>query len=41
MKLSGIRVVDLSSFLPGPYLSQALADHGAEVTDAFWDFTES
>src|ERR1700761_7049043 len=31
MKLSGIRVIDLSSFLPGPYLTTAMADHGAEV----------
>lgn len=31
MKLDGIRVVDLSVFLPGPYLSMSLADHGAEV----------
>jgi crotonobetainyl-CoA:carnitine CoA-transferase CaiB-like acyl-CoA transferase len=31
MKLEGIRVVDLSVFLPGPYLTKALADHGAEV----------
>lgn len=31
MKLAGIRVLDLSSFLPGPYLSLAMADHGAEV----------
>ena len=31
MKLSGIRVMDLSSFLPGPYLTAAMADHGAEV----------
>ena len=31
MKLSGIRVLDLSSFLPGPYLTLAMADHGAEV----------
>jgi len=31
MKLAGLRVVDLSQFLPGPYLTLALADHGAEV----------
>jgi len=31
MKLVGLRVVDLSVFLPGPYLTLALADHGAEV----------
>src|SRR6202161_2761072 len=31
MKLQGVRVIDLSSFLPGPYLTLALADHGAEV----------
>ncbi len=31
MKLSGIRVVDLSQFLPGPHLSMMMADHGAEV----------
>ncbi len=31
MKLSGLRVIDLSVFLPGPYLTQQLADHGAEV----------
>lgn len=31
MKLHGLRVLDLSSFLPGPYLTLALADHGAEV----------
>ncbi|HEY0570956.1 MAG TPA: CoA transferase, partial [Enterovirga sp.] len=31
MKLQGLRVIDLSVFLPGPYLSLALADHGAEV----------
>ena len=31
MKLEGLCVVDLSVFLPGPYLTLALADHGAEV----------
>ena len=31
MKLKGLRVVDLSSFLPGPCLTMTLADHGAEV----------
>ena len=31
MKLEGIRVVDLSLFLPGPTLTQMMADHGAEV----------
>jgi crotonobetainyl-CoA:carnitine CoA-transferase CaiB-like acyl-CoA transferase len=31
MKLEGIKVVDLSVFLPGPYLTMILADHGAEV----------
>jgi len=31
MKLQGIRVVDLTLFLPGPWLTAALADHGAEV----------
>jgi crotonobetainyl-CoA:carnitine CoA-transferase CaiB-like acyl-CoA transferase len=31
MKLAGLRVIDLSLFLPGPYLTLALADHGAEV----------
>jgi crotonobetainyl-CoA:carnitine CoA-transferase CaiB-like acyl-CoA transferase len=32
MKLQGIKVVDLSSFLPGPHLTMMMADHGAEVT---------
>jgi crotonobetainyl-CoA:carnitine CoA-transferase CaiB-like acyl-CoA transferase len=31
MKLEGLTVVDLSVFLPGPYLTMALADHGARV----------
>jgi crotonobetainyl-CoA:carnitine CoA-transferase CaiB-like acyl-CoA transferase len=32
MKLDGVRVLDLSVFLPGPHLSQLMADHGADVT---------
>src|SRR3954469_25689167 len=31
MKLQGVRVLDLSQFMPGPYLAMVLADHGAEV----------
>jgi crotonobetainyl-CoA:carnitine CoA-transferase CaiB-like acyl-CoA transferase len=31
MKLAGIRVIDLSLFLPGPLATQFMADHGAEV----------
>ena len=31
MKLDGIRVIDLSVFLPGPHLTMMMADHGAEV----------
>jgi len=31
MKLSGLRVLDMSLFLPGPYLTTVMADHGAEV----------
>ncbi|MDA0823240.1 MAG: CaiB/BaiF CoA-transferase family protein [Proteobacteria bacterium] len=31
MKLNGIKVLDLSRFLPGPYMGLLMADHGAEV----------
>ena len=31
MKLEGLRVIDLSLFLPGPHLTLMMADHGAEV----------
>ena len=31
MKLEGVKVVDLSLFLPGPAMTQVMADHGAEV----------
>jgi len=31
MKLSGLRVLDLSQFLPGPHLTMTMADHGADV----------
>ncbi len=31
MKLEGIRILDLSLFLPGPTASLMMADHGAEV----------
>lgn len=31
MKMEGYRILDLSLFLPGPMLTQVLADHGAEV----------
>jgi crotonobetainyl-CoA:carnitine CoA-transferase CaiB-like acyl-CoA transferase len=31
MKLEGLRVIDLSLFLPGPLMTQFMADHGAEV----------
>jgi crotonobetainyl-CoA:carnitine CoA-transferase CaiB-like acyl-CoA transferase len=30
-KLSGIKVVDLSQYLPGPMMTTMMADHGAEV----------
>lgn len=31
MKLEGVKVIDLSMFLPGPHLTMMMADHGAEV----------
>jgi len=31
VKLQGLRVVDLSLYLPGPLMTQFMADHGAEV----------
>jgi crotonobetainyl-CoA:carnitine CoA-transferase CaiB-like acyl-CoA transferase len=31
MKLDGVRVLDLSLFLPGPHLTLMMADHGADV----------
>lgn len=31
MKLDGVRVIDLSMFLPGPHLTTMMADHGARV----------
>jgi crotonobetainyl-CoA:carnitine CoA-transferase CaiB-like acyl-CoA transferase len=31
MKLKGVRVIDLSMFLPGPVMTQMMADHGADV----------
>ncbi len=31
MKLEGLRVLDLSAFLPGPHMTMMMADHGADV----------
>ncbi|MDH4381341.1 MAG: CaiB/BaiF CoA-transferase family protein [Gammaproteobacteria bacterium] len=31
MKLAGVKVVDLSMFLPGPHFTMMMADHGADV----------
>ena len=31
MKLEGLKVIDLSLFLPGPAVTLMMADHGAEV----------
>jgi crotonobetainyl-CoA:carnitine CoA-transferase CaiB-like acyl-CoA transferase len=31
MKLAGVKVLDLSLFLPGPHLTMMMRDHGAEV----------
>ncbi|MEI9929032.1 MAG: CoA transferase [Rhizomicrobium sp.] len=31
MKLHGVRVLDLSQYLPGPHLTMTMADHGADV----------
>lgn len=31
MKLDGVKVLDLSAFLPGPHMSMMLSDHGADV----------
>jgi len=31
MKLEGVRVLDMSQFLPGPHLTMMMADHGADV----------
>jgi crotonobetainyl-CoA:carnitine CoA-transferase CaiB-like acyl-CoA transferase len=31
MKLEGLKVLDLSLFLPGPHLTMMMADHGADV----------
>lgn len=31
MKLQGLKVLDLSAFLPGPHMTMTMADHGADV----------
>ena len=31
MKLAGLRVIELSQFLPGPHLAMMMGDQGAEV----------
>ena len=31
MKLEGVKVLDLSAFLPGPHMTMMMADHGANV----------
>jgi len=31
MKLAGLKVLDLSMFLPGPHLTMMMSDHGAQV----------
>jgi crotonobetainyl-CoA:carnitine CoA-transferase CaiB-like acyl-CoA transferase len=31
MKLAGVKVIELSLFLPGPHLAMMMADHGADV----------
>ena len=31
MKLEGLKVIDLSAFLPGPHMTMTMADHGADV----------
>lgn len=31
MKLQGLKVLDLSAFLPGPHMTMMMADHGADI----------
>lgn len=31
MKLDGLKVIDLSAFLPGPHMTMTMSDHGADV----------